>query len=102
MAKVTPSADGAESFRRSVEWIRDAVLRDEDLVLGLASLREMGPPAEHVVAQALEIREIEILRCSWEFVEVLAESEGVVLGPIFDEVMGEDLCQRVRFALLGS
>lgn len=71
-------------------------------MLGLAALRKLGPPAQHAVDQEMEIREIIILRCSWELLEVMAESDGVVLDPLLDEIIGGDLWRRARYALLGD
>ena len=102
MKKVAPSRDAADLYRGSVVRMRDKIFEHSDLVFGLAGLRDRGPDADHAVAAALEIPELQVLRLSWELIDAFIESDDGDPEELFVEVWGERLYERARFALFGE
>lgn len=102
MSKVAPPRDAASEYRGSVERIRDSIFEHNDLVFGLAGLRQYGPAADQAVSQALEIPELRVLRLSWEFLEALIDGDDGDPEALFTDVLGERLYRRVGYALFGE
>jgi hypothetical protein len=88
--------------RGSVKRLREEILDKADLVYGLAGLRDHGLVAESAVTQALDLREVEMLRLSWQLIEALIEGDGGTPEVIFDAVFGVDGWRRARYALFGE
>lgn len=102
MANGTHSlARPADAYTAMAQHIAEAILRNEELLVGLDALRALGDEAEAAVEEALEVRSIKIMRLSLALLSELLYDEGYDAVEFLADFIDPELVMTANSALLG-
>ena len=101
MAKVVPFPSSQyESYRRAAHTIREQIESLEDVLIGLAALRDLGSTAVESVDSVMEVFELKRLRLSWELLDALMQGDGLDFDALIEASVDPTLLRVTRQALL--
>lgn len=101
MKNHTVSPEALECYRQSAEKLASLLHRNDDLLLGLVGLRELGAQADEAVETVRELPTLKHLRLGWELFEAMLEGDGLDPEALLLEAYPLELVGRARRALWG-
>jgi hypothetical protein len=67
--------------RRTAAMVAEAITEHDEIIQGIEGLRALGEPGAVALEAVLAIPSVRKMILSWQFIEALAEGDGVDLEP---------------------
>jgi hypothetical protein len=91
-----------ETFERTAVSVAERIEEYSDIIVGLAALRGLGQDGQAIADAAIELRDLRVLRLSWELLDALIESDGLDGSELLNKHTTDELVDCARIAIWGE